>query len=79
MSSHSPGSNCQKDMATEFLDNLRTFLTGEFIAGVCPLDTETDLPGIPGNIFVHKQTKIARCTLVYMGGAIISILLKKKS
>ncbi|XP_023312722.1 uncharacterized protein LOC111692830, partial [Anoplophora glabripennis] len=78
MSSHSPGSNCQKDMATECLDNLRTFLTGEYIAGVRPLDTDKDLPEIPRNIIIHKETKIARCTLVYMGGAIIKILLKTK-
>ncbi|XP_074033220.1 transposable element P transposase [Leptinotarsa decemlineata] len=78
MSAHSPGSNCERDMSTRALDDLRSFLCGEYVAGVHPLDYSTLLvPGIPDNLHIGK-TKLARCTLKYMSGSIGRILLKSK-
>jgi hypothetical protein len=45
MSSHSPGANCEDDSTVGVLDNLKSFLTGQEIAGVSSLEiTEPELP-----------------------------------
>lgn len=80
MATHSTGSNCQKDMDTECLDNLRSFLTGELIPGVRPLETDEDftskISDISKDIPLQNRTKIARCTIVYMSGYIAKTILK---
>lgn len=78
MSTHSPGSNCKKDTGTECLDNLRSFLTGEFLPGICPLDNTISVPDIPRDISLQKRTKLSRCSVIYMSGAICKIVLKLK-
>jgi hypothetical protein len=77
-SRHSTGANCEKDFTVGALDNLRSFLTGEVIAGVSRLepDVEVVLPDLP----LHcKKSQVAKATLAYLAGYIAKTLLKKHS
>ncbi|KAH0818544.1 hypothetical protein GEV33_004247 [Tenebrio molitor] len=70
------GANCEKDFTVGALDDLRSFLTGEVIAGVSRLepDVEVVLPDLP----LHcKKSRVAKATLAYLAGYIAKTLLKK--
>ncbi|CAG9760294.1 unnamed protein product [Ceutorhynchus assimilis] len=77
MATHSAGSNCQKDIQTISLDDLRCFLTGEIEAGVASLKNTTHIE-IPKGLILRKRTRIGTCTIKYMSGAIVKMLFKSK-
>lgn len=76
MSAHSPHSNCEEDTNTYALDNLRSFLTGQYIEGIQPIETPSENVCLPLDIPFYQKTKVARCTITYMSGYIARVLLK---
>lgn len=78
LSVHSVGYNCQEDKTESFcLDNLKSFLTTNRTRGI-PASQDFSSIDIPKVTTLHEATKLSRCTLVYMSGAIIKIIKKKK-
>ncbi|XP_045461866.1 uncharacterized protein LOC123687845 isoform X1 [Harmonia axyridis] len=77
MSSHSVGSNCEEDLTSHCLDNLKSFVLSKF-----PLPQNVVLEDlnivIPKLIVLEQKSKFSRCTLVYMCGFICKILFKDK-
>ncbi|VEN62360.1 unnamed protein product [Callosobruchus maculatus] len=77
MSTHSPGSNCQKDITVRNLDTLHNFLTCQTIHA--SQITCSDTPQVPRQIVSQSRTKVLRCTIVYISGAILKILMRSKT
>ncbi|XP_045463307.1 uncharacterized protein LOC123672980 [Harmonia axyridis] len=76
MSSHSVGSNCEEDLTSHCLDNLKSFVLSKF---PLPQNVVLDLNiVIPKLIVLEQKSKFSRCTLVYMCGFICKILFKDK-
>lgn len=78
-STHSPGANCEEDFSSGVLDNLRTFLTGEEMAGVTPIDAseidmEVNIEDLPVG---GRKSRVARATLAYIAGYVAKKMLKK--
>ncbi|KAJ8913407.1 hypothetical protein NQ315_008800 [Exocentrus adspersus] len=65
MSSHSPGHNCEEDFSEGALDNLRSFLTGEEIPGIAPLQSDDDIE-TPLSVINCKKTRVAENVLYYI-------------
>nr|CAI5819814.1 unnamed protein product [Callosobruchus analis] len=65
MSTHSPGSNCQKDITVRNLDTSHNFLT--------------NTPQVSRQIVPQSRTKLSRCSVVYISGAIFKILKRSKT
>ncbi|KAB0804407.1 hypothetical protein PPYR_01377 [Photinus pyralis] len=67
MSSHSPSSNCEDDFTVGALDNLRSFITGEEVPGICLLENNFTIE--TSFIVSHsKKRPIAKATLAYVAG-----------
>lgn len=89
MSRHAVGANCEKDFGVGALDNLRSFVTGEEIAGVFLLSgentpeagTSTRLSGYKSgeepSLSVQKKSRIGQSTTAYFAGYIAKKASKK--
>lgn len=75
MAVHSPGQNCQEDVSSKALDNLRYLLTGEIMDGVQHID-EQDIPQIDVNIPAHRNSVYGKCTATYIAGFLVKKILK---
>lgn len=77
MSAHSPYSNCEEDTSSVCLNNLRSFLCGEFIAGVQPLEEGVvENTTLASQVLLYKKVKVARCITTYISGYVARFLLK---
>nr|CAI5858804.1 unnamed protein product [Callosobruchus analis] len=77
MSTHSAGSNCIKDTTVRNLDALHNFLTGDIIHHASRTIL-SDTP-VPSQIVPQNRTKVSRCTVVYVSGAILKSLKRSKT
>lgn len=77
MSAHSPYSNCEEDVNTICLDNLREFLCREYIAGVQSVDSLAieNTSHIP-ETRLYKKVKVSSCITTYISGYVARFLLK---
>ncbi|XP_045473667.1 uncharacterized protein LOC123680055 [Harmonia axyridis] len=77
MTSHSVVSNCEEDLTSHCLDNLKPFVFSKSSPSKSVVLEELNIV-IPKLIVLQEKSKFSNCTLIYMSGFISKILLKDK-
>uniref|UniRef100_A0A1Y1NHZ1 Transposable element P transposase-like RNase H C-terminal domain-containing protein n=1 Tax=Photinus pyralis TaxID=7054 RepID=A0A1Y1NHZ1_PHOPY len=78
LATHSPSSNCEEDLNSGGLDNLKSFITG------IPSQSLVHTPNlynqkieVPEHISLHTKTKLHRSIITYISGYVGRLLIKK--
>lgn len=65
MSHHSPFSNCEEDLSSKLLGNMKKFVLYDVPSENIDLELSPELRTNLINTLFHKKTKVGKCILTY--------------